>query len=189
MRLQKLRHSCHMPAIVALYAAGAAVALATDASAQVSPAGHPRVEITIGVGWGRVWRWESHRRFGQGLTVGGGVTVRGTSGWAAAISADHTFGPPASPTTVTANLQYFFRGDEHVQPYLSAGLGALVTKTLLRDATATDVGLGPNLGAGLRVSGNGRVAARTEVQWLEGSWRSPLNLSVTRLTAGAGVRR
>jgi hypothetical protein len=88
-------------------------------------------------------------------------------------------------------MRYYFRSQERVQPYVLAGLGVLrLDRRGLpltgRRARSIDVGFGPNLGGGLAFAGDSVTGAAPEFQWLEGSWRSPVNMSITRIGAALG---
>jgi hypothetical protein len=169
------------------------LAIPGPVSAQAAAAEGTRVEAIVTVGWGRLWRWHSPARFGSGLNVGGTVVVRAKSGLAFSAGVDRTFGLGSAPTAFTTNLRYYFRSTDRVQPYLIAGLGVLrIDRRGLPAgagrAEAFDVGFGPNLGLGLAFADDQVVAPLPELQWLEGAWRSPLNLSVIRISSGAGYR-
>ena len=171
----------------------AALALPAEAQAQTRDNDGARVEAIVTLGWGRLWQWESSQRFRGGINVGAALIIRGDSGLAVSLGADRTLGLTAAPMTFSANARYYFRSDERVQPYVIAGLGLLrlsrrgVPLTVGR-ARATDVGFGPNLGAGVAITNDSLAIVVPEVQWLEGSWRSPLNMSITRITGGIGSR-
>jgi opacity protein-like surface antigen len=172
-------------AVILGCATGSFLCLPTTGAAQPSS---PSWEAFVTIGWGKVWRYEGPS-FGEGPNVGAGVAIRTDSGFGVALQLDHTFpkrrGAFRGVTALTANLQYSF-GDHRVQPYLSAGLGLLRS---VPDTAGVDKGFGPNLGAGLRVDAHEHVPVRAEIQWLEGAWLSPLNLSVTRISAGTGYSR
>jgi opacity protein-like surface antigen len=152
----------------------------------------PRWEAAVTVGVARLWR--QNRTYGKGLTLGGNIVVRTASGVAVAAVVDRTFGPASRPLTASVNLRYYWRHQERVQPYVSLGVGLLrVDATKLpsdgRVRSTSDVGFGPNVGVGLlTVVRSGGVLA-PEVQWQDGTWRSPMNLGLTRLTMSAGGRR
>ena len=159
-----------------------------------APNSGARVEAVVTVGWGRLWRWESQTRFGSGLNIGGTVIVRGDSGVGLSVGVDRTLGVASAPTAFSTNLRYYFRSGHSVQPYLMAGLGALwIDKRGLPAnagrADGIDVGFGPNLGMGLAYLNDRATWSLPEVQWLEGSWLSPFNLSITRVGGGAGYSR
>ena len=156
--------------------------------------GGTRLEAIVTVGWGRLWRWGSHTRFGSGLNIGGTVIGRSGSGIGLSVGVDRTLGVASAPTAFSTSLRYYFRSNHSVQPYLLAGLGVLwIDKRGLPAkagrAEGIDVGFGPNLGLGLAYLNDRATWSVPEVQWLEGSWRSPLNLSVTRVVGGAGYSR
>jgi opacity protein-like surface antigen len=164
-------------------------------AAQTAAASAPGLEGFVTVGWGRTWRFGDETRFGSGPNVGGGLVLRNSSGWAAALSADRTFGSPLGPTVFAASVRYYFRSAEPVQPYLSGGIGVLLTKTTNLPPTersglrATDVGYGPNVGAGVRIAAGTHWSAHVDAHWIDALWRSPLNISVTRVSAGAGFSK
>jgi opacity protein-like surface antigen len=170
----------------------ATLALSGSASAQTSRSEGTRVEAMVTVGWGRVWRHRSGAtRFGSGPNIGGSLVVRAESGLAVSVDVHRTLGVASAPTAFSTNLRYYFRSTDRVQPYVIAGLGVLRIDRRGLPASAgradsIDVGFGPNLGAGLAFVDDRFVAAIPEVQWVDGTWRSPLNLSVTRFTGGAG---
>lgn len=172
----------------------AALALPAEAPAQTSDNDGARVEAIVTLGWGRLWQWESNQRFGGGVNIGGAVIVRSKAGLAISLGADRTLGLTAAPMTFSANARYYFRSDERVQPYLIAGLGVLrlnrrgIPLTGGRPTKPIDVGFGPNLGAGVAIMNESLIVIVPEMQWLEGSWRSPLNMSITRVTGGIGSR-
>ena len=178
--------------ILCVCCTGAMLALSSSASAQRSETAGTRVEALVTVGWGRVWRHRSgSTRFGSGPNIGGSVVVRAKSGMAFSIDVHRTFGVGSAPTVFSANLRYYFRSTDRAQPYVIAGLGMVRIDRRGLPATAgradsIDVGFGPNLGAGLALVDNHFVATLPEVQWADGTWRSPLNLSVTRIAVGAG---
>ena len=176
---------------VALLLAVAALPLvsARVAQAQTEPRSGSRVDVFVSVGWGRVWRYEG-RAYGSGLNIGTGVTIRVSSGWGIGLETDWTIGPRSAPVVVCVNASYRFRSDRQVQPYLSAGIGALWTRHDRRAgdtrSPGTEVGFGPNLGAGLRLADSGGPFFQADISWIEGAWLSPANLSVTRMSVAAG---
>jgi opacity protein-like surface antigen len=94
-------------------------------------------------------------------------------------------------TSLSFNLHYLFTG-RRVQPYLLGGLGVLRTRmvssiTTVRDGAATQTeqedsatGLGPDIGAGLRIPLGTRLTIAPEIRWLEAASLSRHNLAVTR---------
>jgi opacity protein-like surface antigen len=99
---------------------------------------------------------------------------------------------PTSVATLTIGAQYRFGGGR-VQPYLLGGVGVMWSRSLhsvtrVRGAVADisefasrDAGLGPDVGAGLRVALNQRWSFNAEVRWLEASVLARENLGTTRL--------
>jgi opacity protein-like surface antigen len=178
--------------ILRLLGVAGMLALPGSVSAQTAAEG-TRVEAVVTVGWGRLWRWQSSARFGSGLNVGGTIVVRAKSGLAMSAGVDRTIGLASAPTAFTTNLRYYFRSADRAQPYLIAGFGVLrVDRRGLPAnsgrADAIDVGYGPNLGIGLAFVDDHIAVPLPELQWLDGTWRSPLNLASTRISTGAGYR-
>jgi opacity protein-like surface antigen len=101
-----------------------------------------------------------------------------------------------SASSVSFNVHYMF-GGRRVQPYLLGGLGVLRTRavsslTTVRDGAATQTedettatGLGPDVGAGLRVPIGRHVSITPEIRWLEAASLSRHNLAVTRASVRA----
>lgn len=176
--------------VLCVFCTGAMLVLPGSASAQTTPREGVRVEAMVTVGWGRLWRWDDDTRFGSGLNIGGQVVVRGESGFGFSVGWDRTVGLRSAPTIFSTNLRYYFNSTDRVQPCLIAGFGVLrIDRRGLPGsarADSVDVGFGPNLGVGLAFVDENFVAALPEVQWGDGTWRSPLNLSITRFAVGAG---
>jgi hypothetical protein len=113
---------------------------------------------------------------------------------AACVGRTHNGVRSAAIASVLARYQFTRRG---VRPYVTAGLGALRStsvwssgafegnQVILTETELTDVGFGPDLGAGIRVDVNRNTSIRPEVRWLEASFGSRLNLAVTRLSIRA----
>jgi opacity protein-like surface antigen len=90
-------------------------------------------------------------------------------------------------------VHYRFKRNHRVQPFLIAGIGVLWTSSLhtttyvnvnpavMVESESRDRGVGPDLGAGLRIKLSSHLAISPEVRWLEGAWLSRENLAVTRL--------
>jgi opacity protein-like surface antigen len=101
-----------------------------------------------------------------------------------------------SATAGSITASYFF-GNARVQPYLVGGLSILSAKELssqsivhpdvveFRENETSSTGIGPTLGAGLRISVNRHMSIRPEVRFADGTARSTLNLSQWRLSIGA----
>ena len=99
-------------------------------------------------------------------------------------------------SSVSFNVRYLI-ARRRVQPYLMAGLGVLHTRSLSsvttvrggeafqHDFEKSDTGLGPDLGAGLRVPLTRHASINPEVRWLEGAILGRENLAVTRLSVRA----
>ena len=160
--------------------------------AQAAPHSLPRWEAMVTVGVARLWR--QNRTYGKGLTLGGNIVVRTASGVAVAAVVDQTFGPASHPLAASVNLRYYWRQQAQVQPYVTLGVGLLrVDATKLpndgRVRSTADVGFGPNVGLGLVSSSRSGVIFAPDLQWQDGTWRSPMNLGLTRLMMGAGGRR
>ena len=176
---------------VALVLAVTALSLATARAvqAQTGPRSGSRVDVFVSVGWGRVWRYEG-RAYGSGLNLGAGVTIRISSGWGIGLETDWTIGPRSAPAVVVVNASYRFQSSGQMQPYLSAGIGAFWTRHDPRAVDTrppgTEVGFGPNLGAGLRLVDSRGPFFQADISWIEGAWLSPANLSVTRMSVAAG---
>jgi hypothetical protein len=109
----------------------------------------------------------------------------------ACVGRTHNGVRSATIGSVLARYQFSRRG---VRPYVTAGLGVLRSRSvwssgvvegnqiILTETELTDIGVGPDLGAGIRVDVTRRASIRPEVRWLEASFRSRLNLAVTRLS-------
>lgn len=175
-----------------LFTATLAFGVPAAAAAQENADRGTRLEAVVTVGWGRLWQWESNQPKRAGINVGGALILHGDSGLALSLGADRTFGIAAAPLAFSANLRYYFRSDERVQPYVIVGLGALrLDRRALPLAGARSrpivYGFGPNLGAGVAIATGNVVGVAPEFQWLEGGWRSPLNMSITRVAGGIGL--
>ena len=94
-----------------------------------------------------------------------------------------------------ASLSFIFRYQVmhyRLQPYFMAGVGILRTRavasmTVVRDGAVTQseiedtsTGLGPDLGAGLRIPVGAGLSVNPEIRWLAASSLSRHNLAVTR---------
>jgi opacity protein-like surface antigen len=165
------------------------LALPTLTRAQTTSQSRPRWEAAVTVGVARLWRKD--RTYGKGVSIGGSVVFRTASGVAVAVGVDRTVGPASRPLAASVNLRYYWRQQERVQPYVTVGIGLLrvdATKLPITGGvkSTADVGFGPNLGAGLVTSVRSGVILTPDVQWQDGTWRSPMNVGLTRLTIGAG---
>ncbi len=98
-----------------------------------------------------------------------------------------------SATIASVGVRYQFTAGK-VRPYVTAGVGMLRStsvwstarvsgdRVILTEDAMSETGFGPDLGAGLRIPLGSHMSISPEVRWLEASWRSPLNLAVTRAT-------
>ena len=99
---------------------------------------------------------------------------------------------PREATVTALGIQYRFKGGRF-QPFLFAGAGLLWTTSLqtttyasvnpavMVESETRDRGVGPDLGAGLRIALSEKVAVSPEIRWLDASLLSRENLAVTRL--------
>lgn len=90
---------------------------------------------------------------------------------------------------LNAHYRFTWRG---LHPYLTAGVGVLHSRSVWSTATVkdgqvflteqnlTDVGVGPNVGIGIRFEPAPNVSIGPDVRWLEAAARSRLNLAATR---------
>jgi hypothetical protein len=113
---------------------------------------------------------------------------------AACVGRTHNGVRSATVASVLARYQFT---RQRVRPYVTAGLGVLRStsvwssgvvegnQVILTETEMTDVGFGPDLGAGIRVEITRSASIRPEVRWLEASFGSRLNLAVTRLSVRA----
>jgi opacity protein-like surface antigen len=169
-------------------------------------------EVSISVGLGHVFVYEGDT-IGDRLNIGGSLGIVHRSGFGVEFEMNRTlgfspglakcaaegtvcFGTTRSgirpPTIASANVQYRFKR-RRVQPYVTAGLGILLSKSvqptsptggsdvLHTEAEVGDTGFGPDLGAGLRLSLSRSLSVSPEIRWLDAPWRSRVNLAVTRL--------
>jgi opacity protein-like surface antigen len=102
----------------------------------------------------------------------------------------------SSATAGSLTGAYFF-GAGRIQPYLVGGLSILsateygATSIVHQDyvefieGKSHSTGIGPTLGAGLRISINRHFAVRPEIRFSDGTALSSLNLSQWRISAGA----
>lgn len=99
-------------------------------------------------------------------------------------------------SSVSFNFRYQLMR-HRLQPYFMAGLGVLRTRavasiTMVRNGTAvqtetedTSTGIGPDVGAGLRIPLAGGISVNPEIRWLEAASLSRHNLAVTRMSIRA----
>jgi opacity protein-like surface antigen len=99
---------------------------------------------------------------------------------------------PHSMTVASITAHYRFKG-ERVKPYLLGGIGLMWTRSVnsitrvqgpiatITESASSDSGVGPDLGAGVRIAVNRHLTVSPEVRWLEAPWTSRENLAVTRL--------
>jgi opacity protein-like surface antigen len=196
-------------AVVALFI----IAAPATGWSQPAPTARWTREVSVSVGLGHVFVYQG-RTLGDRLNIGGSVGIVHSSGFGVEFEANRTvglspgpapcaiegttcFGPTRSgiypPTIASINLQYHFKRGR-VQPYLSAGLGVLWSKsvqrigpiggpdTLSTEAEVTDRGFGPDLSAGLRLPLSRGISINPEIRWLDAPWLSRANLAVTRLS-------
>jgi hypothetical protein len=187
------------------------IGVSIHAWAQPAPAPRFTREASFSVGLGHVFRYED-KTLGDRLNIGGSVGVFHRSGAGLEVEIDRTLGfSPGladcaiqgtfcygathagirSPTVVSVGVQYRFKGGR-VRPYVTAGLGALVLKTVRPDVVGgpdlihsesevRDTGFGPDLGVGLRIAFPRGFSISPEVRWLDAPWLAGSNLAVTRL--------
>lgn len=196
-------------------------AVATPARAQEIRPDRWTPEVAVTVGLGHVFRFED-RTYGDGLNLGVGVGVRHRRGPGIEFDLDRTLGLGASAApcglivddrpavcvgrgrdgvlaamAISVRARWEFRRSRTVRPYISAGPGWLVTRSVWSTATVTDravvlsereerdAGVGPDVGVGLRLALGPGVTLSPEVRWLEGAARSRLNLATTRASVRA----
>jgi opacity protein-like surface antigen len=102
----------------------------------------------------------------------------------------------SSATAGSLTAAYFF-GTGRTQPYIVGGLSILsatefgATSVIHQDyvefieGKSHSTGIGPTLGAGLRISINRHFSIRPEIRFSDGTALSSLNLSQWRISAGA----
>ena len=102
---------------------------------------------------------------------------------------------PRSATVTSLGVHYRFKG-RRIQPFVFAGVGVLWTTSVhsttyastrpavMVESESRDRGVGPDLGAGLRIVLSPSLAISPEIRWLDASVLSRENLAVTRI----GVR-
>lgn len=169
-------------------------------------------ELSISGGVGHVFRLQDQSFGGRG-NIGGSMAIAHRSGFVIELEADRIFGlePQLTPcgiagvtcigtgfdgprtTTVTAlNVQCRFTS-RRLQPYLTAGIGALWSRSFhslthvrgviaeITTMQSSDRGFGPDVGGGLRIALGRRVAISPEIRWLNAPWLSRENLAATRV--------
>jgi opacity protein-like surface antigen len=106
----------------------------------------------------------------------------------------------SSATAGSLTAAYFF-GSGRTQPYIVGGVSVLsATELSVSSVVHPDyvefvehkshsTGIGPTLGAGLRVSINRHFSVRPEIRFSDGTAVSSLNLSQWRLSVGAAYAR
>ena len=99
---------------------------------------------------------------------------------------------PREAIVASVGVHYRFKGHRY-QPFLSAGVGVLWTTSLhtttytatnpavMVESESRDRGVGPDLGAGVRIVLSPHLALSPEIRWLDASLLSRENLAVTRL--------
>jgi hypothetical protein len=99
---------------------------------------------------------------------------------------------PRRAAVASLAVHYRFKGTR-VQPFLFAGIGMLRTASfhtttyastrpaVMIESESRDRGLGPDLGAGLRLILSRHVVISPEIRWLDASLLSRENLAITRL--------
>jgi hypothetical protein len=179
-------------------------------------------ELSVGYGLGHVFRFDD-ATYGNVPNISGGVALVHRSGWGLEVEANRSMGltPKSSPCGIviegrpascigdahdgvesalvaSAGVRYQF-GSGRIQPYLTAALGILHSRSvwstasvvgprvILTEEHVRDTGIGPDLGAGLRFRMGRRLSLSPEVRWLDASVRSRLNLAVTRLALRTAV--
>ncbi len=122
-----------------------------------------------------------------GIVIGGAPAV--------CVGNAHDGVRSATIASVSAQYELTERG---LRPYLVAGVGVLHTNSVwsranvvgtqvvLTEEALSDTGVGPDLGAGLRLAPARNVTIRPEIRWLDASLLSRLNLAVTRLSVRVG---
>lgn len=145
------------------------------------------VAIAHRSGW--AFEWHADRTFGLEPRLAPCGTVHATC-----VGMAHE--GPDKMAVMSFNVRRYF-GNGRVRPFLTGGLGAMWSRSLhsvthVRGSIATisefassDRGIGPDLGAGLRIRVAPSWSIDTEVRWLDAPWLSRQNLAVTRLLAGA----
>jgi hypothetical protein len=157
-------------------------------------------EISVSVGMGHVFVYEGDT-LGNRLNIGGSLAIVHRSGVGVEFEVNRTlgfspelarcaiegttcFGPARTgiwpPTIASLNFQYRFKA-RRVQPYVTAGLGVMWVRYPQTEADVTEIGFGPDLGAGLRLSISRALSLSPEIRWLDAPWRSGANLAVTRV--------
>lgn len=165
--------------------------------AQGAPTNEYKVEAFGSLGLGALSRFDDSTPFGSGISFGGGIgfrllnplevklDVHGMSGLKESVR---------SAMVVSASAAYHFSTRyPAVQPYVLGGVGMLRTNNKVSTylnrrfvADFTDVGLGVNVGAGLRVFVTPTVSLRPEVTYINALWNSRENLSETRVSMAVG---
>lgn len=204
-----VRGSACAAAVVATFV----ISVPTTGWAQPTPTERFAREVSVSVGLGHAFVYEGNT-LGDRLNIGGSLAIVHRSGFGVEFEVNRTlgfspelapcalegtrcFGPTHTgirpPTIASVNLQYRFKG-RRVQPYLTAGLGVMWSKSVYgfgpiggpdllpqAEAEMSDTGFGPDLGAGLRLALSRAISISPEIRWLEGSFFSRSNLSVTRI--------
>ncbi len=100
-------------------------------------------------------------------------------------------------TAMSVRVRWEIGRSQMVRPYVSVGPGWLMTRSVWSTATIMggtvvlteqeqrDVGVGPDLGVGLRLALRPGVTLSPEVRWIEGAARSRVNLATTRASVRA----
>lgn len=194
--------------VVALFV----ISVPTTSWAQPAPTARFAREVSVSVGLGHVFVYEGNT-IGDRLNIGGSLGIVHRSGVGVEFEMNRTLGfsPELArcaiegttcfgtthagirpPMIASVNLQYRFKG-RRVQPYVSAGLGVLWSKSVQStgriggpevihtEAEVSDTGIGPALGAGLRLSLSRAISISPEIRWLDGSLTSRDELAVTRV--------
>lgn len=183
-------------ALLVMAFAGSAISAPNSGWAQGSEPPRFAGEVSATIGLGHSFRWDDELS-GNGLNIGAGVAIVHESGFALEVESNRTrlsqVGGIRSATSVSVVVRYQF-ATPRFQPYLLAGVGALWSSHVSSEETLvdhdvvllemehSDVGIGPDLGGGLRLVSGGPISIKAEIRWLDASLRSRANLGVVRLS-------
>jgi hypothetical protein len=170
-------------------------------------------EVSIGAGLAHVFRWQDQTygnatNVGGGVAFahssGWAIEVHGDRtfgleplpapcGLNVTCVGEAHYGPTAM-SVASINARYRFKG-RRLEPYLIGGLGLLFSRSLhsvthvqgpiaiMTETQSRDSGVGPELGAGLRLPLARGWSLNGELRWLDAPWLSRQNLGITRITA------